>query len=94
MKDLITRSYNAIRKRGLITDETKNSEFIEKIMEELEEVHEATIIGTQENYIEELTDLATVCIMNIHHLGYDFEAEFEKVLQKNEQRANSINKPL
>lgn len=38
---------------------------------------------------EELTDLATVCIMQCKHLGYDFIEEFEKVLKKNQERAKN-----
>lgn len=89
MKQLIERSYKAIRARGLITDSTQNSEFIAKMQEELQE---ATIAMFEDDYIEELTDLATVCIMQIRHLGYDFENEFEKVVLKNESRANNITK--
>ena len=86
MKELIERSYKAIQERGLITDKTTNSEFIDKCYEELSECCQANLFY-KEHYIEELTDLATVCIMNIRHLGYDFETEFEKVVIKNEKRA-------
>lgn len=86
MKQLIERSYNAIRKRGLIKSNTKKYEFIRKLKEELLEVEDAYNHEKEQRYIEELTDLATVCIMQIHHLGYGFENEFEKVVIKNESR--------
>lgn len=91
MKELIERSYKAIQERGLITDNTSNTGFLFKCEEELVECWKAKSdinkVEDYEHYIEELTDLATVCIMNIRHLGYDFETEFEKVVMKNEKRA-------
>ena len=99
-KQLLNRSYQAIVNRGLITPKTKPYEFIDKINEEVAEVEECLSlevspdeyidyeIENKDRYVEELTDLATVCIMQIHHLGYDFEKEFEKVVLKNERRAN------
>lgn len=85
MKELIERSYQAIRNRGLINDNTHELEFLLKAKEELSECTEC--FAHHEKYIEELTDLATVCIMQIRHLGYDFEKEFEKVIIKYEKRA-------
>jgi len=94
MKDLIKRSYEAIKQRGLIKEDTHEYEFFDKIEEEFHEVDDAVNLycsfmtkSDKDRYIEELTDLATVCIMQIHHLGYDFEKEFEKVVLKNEKRA-------
>ena len=99
MKDfneLIQRSYEAIKKRCLITKNTSPDDFIIKMNEELSEVeyeggHYQHGLYKDKNkykikYIEELTDLATVAIMQIHHLGYDFVKEFEKVIIKNEKR--------
>lgn len=85
MKDLIERSYEAIKARGLIINETPKYEFLRKIDEEHREVH---LSITQDEYIEELIDLATVCFMQIRHLNCDVIKEFEKVVIKNEQRAN------
>lgn len=96
MKKLIERSYKAIVGRGLITPTTYEIEFIRKLEEELDEVrHEFRMQSNPDwesyektdKYIQELTDLATVAIMQIHHLGYNFINEFEKVVQKNEKRA-------
>ena len=87
MKDLISRSYAAILKRGKITDKTTKTEFNDKMFDEWLEVDtEIYVNGAEKSYIEECVDLATVCIMQIHHLGYDFEKEFEKVVIKNETR--------
>jgi NTP pyrophosphatase (non-canonical NTP hydrolase) len=88
MKSLIERSYKAIKDRGLITTDTIEWEFFLKMKEELIEVCNA-YQENEDRYIEEVVDLATVCIMQIHHLGYDFEKEFEKVVVKNEKRVLS-----
>ncbi len=93
MKNLIERSYKAIRERGLITNKTTTLDFIKKLNEEMHECAVAEVMYRKlgnENYIEELTDLATVAIMQIYHLGYDFIKEFEKVVLKNEKRAKSL----
>lgn len=86
-KELIERSYEAIKARGLITDETIESQFWLKMKEELSEIAGSFEDGP-DRYIEECVDLATVCIMQVHHLGYDFIKEFEKCIEKNEKRAN------
>lgn len=86
MQDLINRSYSAIVGRGLIKPDTQKAEFIMKLKEELQEAVTAYLYEDEERYIEELTDLATVCIMHIKNLGYDFIEEFEKVVLKNESR--------
>jgi NTP pyrophosphatase (non-canonical NTP hydrolase) len=86
MKDLTERSYLAIKARGLITPKTTKIEFLEKMREELNESYQEILHDG--DYIEEVTDLATVCIMQLRHLGCDFETEFLKVVEKNEARAN------
>lgn len=94
MKELIERSYKAIIERGLIKDDTHIYEFMDKIEEEFYETKEAcdklytfNTIGDKSKYIGELIDLATVCFMQVKHLGYDPIKEFEKVVIKNEKRA-------
>jgi len=84
-ESLLNRSYAAIEKRGLITHNTTESDFFLKMKEELSEVADAFNEGKQ-RYVEECTDLATVCFMQIKHLGYDPIKEFEKVVIKNENR--------
>ena len=86
MKKLIKRSYHAIRKRGFITDDTTKKEFIDKIFEEYYESLKAYFHESEEEYIKELSDLATVVILQIHHLGYDIIEEFKKCIIKNETR--------
>lgn len=85
MEQLINRSYEAIKARGLIKDDTIESEFFLKMKEELIEI--SSSFGDEKHYIEECTDLATVCFMQIMHLGYNPIEEFEKCVLKNERRA-------
>lgn len=81
---LIERSYKAIQDRGLIKRDTNRIEFLEKLEEEIKECWHS--MNIDDDYIQELIDVATVIIMQIHHLGYDFVKEFEKVIIKNENR--------
>jgi len=85
MDQLINRSYSAIKGRGLITEDTIESDFFLKMKEELKEI--ADSYGNEKHYVEECIDLATVCFMQVLHLGYNPIKEFEKVVLKNEKRA-------
>ena len=84
MRNLIERSYKAIQNRGLIKIDTNRIEFLEKLEEEIKECW--YVMNIDDKYIHELTDVVTVIIMQIYHLGYDFVKEFEKVIVKNENR--------
>lgn len=86
MKELIERSYQAIKKRGKINETTTEAEFLAKIKEEWNEAKFEWIHSNKESYIEEITDIATACFMQIKHLGFDPVEEFEKVVIKNETR--------
>ena len=90
MEQLINRSYEAIKKRGLIKDNTCKKDFIDKMHEELWEIQLSFMDSfgknKEQHYIEECIDLATVCFMQVLHLGYDPIKEFEKVVIKNEKR--------
>ncbi len=83
MKDLINRSYLAVRKRGLITSETQFIDFFEKMEEELLEI-QAT--DNFEQTIKETVDLMNVCICALKHHGFDPIAEFEKCVIHQETR--------
>lgn len=86
MKDLIERSYEAIKKRGLINKKTKPLDFCKKISEEYIEFVLAGKFESKEREIEECIDFITAGVMYLHHFGYDFVKEFEKVVIKNEAR--------
>ena len=89
---LIQRSYEAIRKRGLITDSTTLDEFNKKMREELYEVeHEQFCVENGQghrldNYVSECIDLANVCFMQVKKLGFDPVKEFEKCVIHQETR--------
>ena len=86
-QSLIERSYSAIKKRGLIDENTTRQQFYRKMKEELVEVVISDRSNEDQRYIEEVTDLATVCILQVKHSGYNFEDEFLKCIKKNERRA-------
>ena len=73
MKDLIARSYSAIRKRGLITLDTEFHEFFKKMEEELEEIRATQTFESFEfeDTIKETVDLMNVCICALVHHGFD-----------------------
>lgn len=83
MNDLINRSYQAIRKRGLITSETEFIDFIKKMEEELSEIDSAERF---EDKIKETVDLMNVCINALVHHGFDPIAEFKKCVIHQETR--------
>ncbi|RLD29614.1 MAG: hypothetical protein DRI73_10855 [Bacteroidetes bacterium] len=91
MKDLIIRSYKAIHERGLIDKGTTVYEFYDKMQEELNEIDDQLYNEPydKDKIIEEVTDLMTVCIMTLHHHGFDPVKEFEKCVLKNEKRAKN-----
>jgi hypothetical protein len=84
MKELIERSYKAIRDRGLIDENTNKYHFLLKMDDELSEVFDAKSF---DEFIHETTDLMTVCTMALTHFGFDPIKEFKKVVEKNEKRA-------
>jgi len=94
MEQLINKSYQAIVDRGLITSTTKKTEFVNKLKEEVFECEMALLNHDKDNYIEELTDVATVAIMQLTNLGCNFIDEFEKCVLKNEQRAKDVRKHI
>ena len=87
MKELINRSYQAIRKRGKITPDTDFPDFIEKMEEELREIKEAYERRFNfPNAIKETIDLMATCSNAVTHFGYDTEKEFEKCVLHQETR--------
>ena len=86
MKDLIERSYNATRKRGKITADTDFYEFVEKMEEELAEIHESYRHKKFVHAIKETVELMAVCMNSLYHHGFDPIAEFEKCVIHQETR--------
>ena len=84
---LIERSYSAIKARGLINENTNRYDFLAKMQEELSEAMREANKGDMDKYLKEVTDLATVCIMQIREYKLEFEEMFELTVLKNERRA-------
>lgn len=91
LKQLFDRNYNAVFNRGLITQNTKDSDFYKKAKEELIEVfHEIMKPKSMINHDkvnEEIADLLNVCSNWLKFRGADLESELTKIAEKNEQRA-------
>ena len=85
LEEIQKRNYNATRKRGQITDETKDIDFCYKIREELKELVDSE---TLENEAEELADIALVCFAYAEHFNIDLLSEMEKKTIKNENRTD------
>ena len=85
MKKLFKRHYQAIVKRGLITDETDIGDFIDKMYEELQEIDEARRC---EDIVNEIIDLMCVCTNTLIKQRVDIEKELLKNVLIQEKRAN------
>jgi NTP pyrophosphatase (non-canonical NTP hydrolase) len=89
MKDLITRNYASIVKRGYITPETTDLQFIRKIEEEVEEAIYESLLRRKNmphNLGEELADVILTCLNYAHHVGINIEKELQRKIEKNEKR--------
>jgi phosphoribosyl-ATP pyrophosphohydrolase len=84
MKELFERNYNAVVNRGLITPETKDIEFYEKAVEEIDEIFSAK---GKDHVNEEIADLLTVCANWLRHRRVSLEDILTKIAIKNELRA-------
>ena len=86
------QNYEAVIKRGLIKPETTDRDFCRKADEELREVHQALYsleTDKENNLDEEITDLMNACSNWLIHRGKDPTEELEKVLIKNQKRAEN-----
>lgn len=94
MEQLINRLYEAVKKRGCITSETNHHDFVNKLCEEMDEIQLELMFKTylekNESLKEEITDTMAVCISFLKWLGSDPIKELEKVVIKNERRANEV----
>lgn len=91
MKDLILRHYNAIKKRGLIDDHTRNYGFLVKLDEEYKEFLDSCwgddeICVIDDYSAQECMDMVAVIFNMLIHNGYDIEAEFRKNVEYQESR--------
>lgn len=95
MKDLINRSYEAIKARGLINKETLIIDFINKLKEEVGEIEELcddqgrVRVMDMEKFLNEWGDVLTVCLNFFTHYGVDIKNILKSNIKKNEARAKS-----
>lgn len=89
MNELFKRNYEAVKAQGKITDFTTKREFELKLHEELWEVANTRYI---EKKAEELGDLILTACSYLIAYGYDPEDIIERMVKKNEKRAQEINK--
>jgi NTP pyrophosphatase (non-canonical NTP hydrolase) len=85
MRKIIEDNYQSTVKRGLINEETKISDFIMKLEEEVQEFIEAETLSLP-NANEELADIILVCLNFAKHYEIDIEQELTNKIKKNETR--------
>lgn len=87
LQSIIERNYKSIVERGLITDKTTFVDFTNKMIEELNELMEEGENGAGRN--EELADylLSGLCLAK--HYGIDIEAEMNRKIDVNFERAKN-----
>lgn len=83
MKNLIEENYKSIVKRGLITEETKEQEFIDKIYEEVNELEEAV---NEKELSFEMADVILTVLNYARHYNIDIEKILKQKIQINKNR--------
>ena len=86
MTELQKRNYEAVKSRGLITDKTTDSDFMDKLDEEVMETYREHLRCNKEALLIELGDVINTCNNWLIFMGYDPENILQKVLNKNEKR--------
>lgn len=89
LKEILTRNYKATVKRGLITHETKKSEFVAKLEEEVREFEvevDLPFFNDTSREQEELADIVLVCFSYATHFKFDLLEAMEKKVLYNEKR--------
>lgn len=85
MKDLIERNYKSIIKRNLINENTRESDFIIKLQEEVKEFIEANNYNLP-NEMDEVADIILVCLNYARHYNVDIEQVLKEKITFNENR--------
>ena len=85
MKKLIKRNYNSIVNRGLITSDTTDLDFLNKLQEEVTEAFESEL-GTKEHALE-VADCILVCMNYLYHTGIHIPGLLKHKIKINEDRA-------
>jgi NTP pyrophosphatase (non-canonical NTP hydrolase) len=87
MKEIIELNYQSTVQRGLITPSTTFQQFLDKILEEVNEFEKAHYTFIDKDRAEELADIVLVCLNFAKHFGIDIEQELKNKIQKNFERA-------
>ena len=97
MKNLFERHYQAIVKRGLITEKTTVLDFIDKFDEETKEFKKElglALYFEPNHYKQEAIDCICVLTNMLQHYGVDIESELIKNIEIQEKRANETNRKI
>lgn len=85
--ELFKRGYDATVNRGLITPNTKKSEFLAKLKEEVFEWEMELIDDlSKKRQIHEAGDIITVMVNYLIHSGVDPVKVLTEIVEKNESR--------
>jgi predicted house-cleaning noncanonical NTP pyrophosphatase (MazG superfamily) len=79
MNQIIEENYKVTVKRGLITENTKMSDFLNKIDEEVKEFKDSLEFN-------ELADIILVCLNIAKHYNIDIENQLINNINKNKNR--------
>ncbi len=80
-------NFQAVKDRGVFTDNYTAIDFLKKLKEEVEEVEEAIKNNDVENVKEELTDLIVLAQNELIRKGFDPTIEKHKCWIKNKNRS-------
>ena len=83
MKNIIEANYQSIKKRGLITENTTEYDFVMKLEEEVQEFIDAE---SSLEIAEELADVILVCLNYAKHYRIDIEKQLLLNITKNQTR--------
>ena len=87
--NIFTKNYEAVVNRGLINSQTTKKDFLNKLIEELDEFGEEFDNDNQllnDREAEELTDIINTCNNWLIFSGRNPISELEKICIKNEKR--------
>jgi len=89
LKEIQQRNYAATERRGFIKPETKNSEFIAKLLEEFRELDfevDNPFFDDKTKIAEEIADVIIVVLNFAKHIGIDIQTALEQKTIYNENR--------
>jgi len=88
--EALQRNYQASVKRGKITNNTSSEEFVEKIKEEVNELHESHVAFNDSFMFDsqELADVILVCLAMAYHFDINIWDEIELKVKFNELRTD------